>query len=140
MLSTEREDFVKSVLDATEGRGVRLLNDTLCGPYVARLAETLADRGIMFIHGALAGDNTVTLPVLTLVYRRAGIYGYSLINELRQPAALERARDRILGAIASGELPRPLIDEVFPFDRFRDAYARMRAGKQTGTIVVSLEQ
>ena len=139
VLSTEQPDFVATVMDVTSGRGIRLLDDTLCGSYVPQLAETLADQGIMFIHGALAGDNTVCLPVLTLVYRRAGIYGYSLINELRRPGALDRARDWVLARLARGELPPPTIDTVFPFVSVRDAYARLRAGKQTGKIIVSLE-
>jgi NADPH:quinone reductase-like Zn-dependent oxidoreductase len=140
VLSTEQNDFVAAVMQATGGEGVRLIDDTLCGPYVPKLAETLADKGILFIHGALAGDNTLSLPVLTLVYRRAGIYGYSMINELRRPGALERARDWVLAAIAKGELPPPTIDTTFPFKDVRAAYERMRAGKQTGKIIVKVEQ
>lgn len=140
VLSTESEDFAAAVMQATDGQGVRLIADTLCGPYVPKLAETLADQGIMFVHGALAGDNTLSLPVLTLVRRGAGIYGYSLINQLRRPGALERARDYVLAALASGDLPPPRIDRVFPFTHVREAYDRMRAGKQTGKIIVSLEQ
>jgi NADPH:quinone reductase-like Zn-dependent oxidoreductase len=140
VLSTEQEDFVAAVMQATDGKGVRLIDDTLCGPYVSILAQTLADKGILFIHGALAGDNTLSLPVLTLVYRRAGIYGYSMINELRRPGALERARDWVLAAIVKGELPPPTIDSTFPFQEVRAAYDRMRAGKQTGKIIVSVEQ
>ncbi|MGH8138537.1 MAG: zinc-dependent alcohol dehydrogenase family protein [Steroidobacteraceae bacterium] len=140
VLSTEQEDFVSAVMQATEGQGVRFIDDTLCGPYVPKLAETLADKGIMFIHGALAGDNTLSLPVLTLVYRRAGIYGYSMINELRRPGGLERGRDWVLNAISKGELPPPTIDMNFPFAEVRAAYDRMRAGTQCGKIVVSVEQ
>jgi NADPH:quinone reductase-like Zn-dependent oxidoreductase len=138
VLSTDQEDFVTAVIQATGGQGVRLIDDTLCGPYVPKLAETIADKGIMFIHGALAGDNTLSLPVLTLVYRRAGIYGYSLINELRSPGSLERARNWVLAAITNGELPPPTIDTIFPFNEVRAAYERMRAGKQTGKIIVSV--
>lgn len=141
VLSTERDDFATQVMAATGGQGVRLINDTLCGPYVATLSETLADKGIMFVHGALGGgDNTLTLPVLNLVYRRAGVYGYSLINELRTAGALERGRDFILAALARGALPPPKIDRVFDFEDFGSAYQRMREGKQTGKIVVSLER
>jgi len=136
VLSTEQADFIPAVMNMTDGKGVRLIDDTLCGPYVAMLAQTLHDNGILFVHGALAGDNTLTLPVLTLVYRRAGIYGYSLINELRRPGALERARDWVLAAIAKGELPPPTIDSTFPFTEVRAAYNRMRAGAQTGKIIV----
>jgi NADPH:quinone reductase-like Zn-dependent oxidoreductase len=138
VLSSEQADFVAAVMQATDGKGVRLIDDTLCGPYVPMLAQTLADQGILFIHGALAGDNTLSLPVLTLVYRGAGIYGYSMINELRRPGALERARDWVLAAIAKRELPPPTIDTTFAFREVRAAYDRMRAGKQTGKIIVSL--
>jgi NADPH:quinone reductase-like Zn-dependent oxidoreductase len=140
VLSTDRDDFAAEVMKVTDGLGVRLIDDTLCGPYVPRLAETLADKGIMFVHGALAGDTTLSLPVLTLVYHRAGIYGYSLINELRLPGALERARDFVLAALSSRQLPPPRIDRIFPFIEVRAAYDRMRAGRQTGKIIVSLEE
>lgn len=139
VLSTEQDDFIAAVMQATGGQGVPLIDDTLCGPYVAKLAQTLADKGILFIHGALAGDNTLCLPVLTLVYRRAGIYGYSMINELRRPGTLERARDWVLAAIADGGLPPPRIDTTFAFDEVRAAYDRMQSGQQTGKIIVTVE-
>jgi NADPH:quinone reductase-like Zn-dependent oxidoreductase len=138
VLSTGRDDLTDAIMQATDGQGVRLIDDTLCGPYVPKLAAALADRGVMFVHGALAGDNTLTLPVLTLVHRGAGIYGYSLINELRRPSALERARYFILAALADGHLAPPTIDSIFPFTEVRAAYERMRAGHQTGKIIVSL--
>jgi NADPH:quinone reductase-like Zn-dependent oxidoreductase len=140
VISTEQEDFPAQVMKATGGTGVRLIADSLCGPYVPKLAETLADRGILYIHGALGGTNDLTLPVLSLVHRAAGLYGYSLINELRRPGALERARERIEGWLASGELPPPLIDQEFAFKDVRAAYDRMRAGRQTGKIIVRVDR
>ena len=138
VLSTERDDFVAEVMRITDGQGVRLICDTLCGPYVSMLSETLADRGILFIHGALAGDNNFTLSALNLVYRRAGIYGYSLINELRQPGAIARGTAFVTDALAAGTLPMPIIDQTFPLDEVRAAYGRMRTGGQTGKIVVTV--
>nr|WP_047168638.1 zinc-dependent alcohol dehydrogenase family protein [Sphingomonas sp. Y57] len=139
VLSTERDDFVAEVMKATDGEGVRLICDTLCGPYVSMLSETMADRGIMFIHGALGSDdNMLSVPVLNLVYRRAGIYGYSLINELKHGERLARARDFVLEAVTTGKLPKPTIDSVFAFDDVKQAYDRMRSGGQTGKIVVQV--
>lgn len=139
VLSTERYDFVAEVMKATDGEGVRLICDTLCGPYVSMLTETLADQGIMFIHGALGSDdNMLSVSVLNLVYRRAGIYGYSLINELKHGERLVRARDFVLDAVTRGELPKPTIDRVFAFADVRQAYDRMRSGQQTGKIVVQV--
>jgi NADPH:quinone reductase-like Zn-dependent oxidoreductase len=139
VISTDDPEFVSKVNRVTEGQGVRLINDTLCGPYVPMLTETLSARGVIFIHGALAGDNQLSLPVLNLVHRGAGLYGYSLINELRRPGALDRARDFILAALADNRLPRPLVDRVFPFDQVRAAYDRLRQGLQSGKIVVSVD-
>jgi NADPH:quinone reductase-like Zn-dependent oxidoreductase len=139
VFSTEQDDFVAEVMRVTDGKGVRLICDSLCGPYVSMLTETLADKGIMFIHGALAGDNSFTLSALNLVYRRAGLYGYSLINELRDPGAIERGTSYILDALARQALPLPIIDAVFPMNDVKAAYDRMRQGQQTGKIIVSVD-
>ncbi|MES2496133.1 MAG: zinc-dependent alcohol dehydrogenase family protein [Pseudomonadota bacterium] len=139
VLSTGSPDFIVDVMKATDGKGVRLICDTLSGPYVATLTETLADQGIMFIHGALGSDdNMIHVPLLNLVYRRAGLYGYSLINELKDRERLIRARDFVWEAVVAGRLPRPTIDEVFPLNDVRKAYDRMRSGRQTGKIIVSV--
>jgi NADPH:quinone reductase-like Zn-dependent oxidoreductase len=139
VLATDDEELEAKIMRATGDTGVTLICDTLCGPYVPRLVRTLAPQGRMFIHGALAGDNTFTMQVLDLVHRGAGLFGYSLINELRRPGAVEKGSGFILDAMRAGRLPRPRIDQVFPFDEVRSAYARMRAGQQTGKIIVSLE-
>jgi NADPH:quinone reductase-like Zn-dependent oxidoreductase len=139
VLSTEDADFGEQVAAITGGDGVRLIADSLCGAYVPMLARTLADGGRMFIHGALGGSNTLSLPILDLVHRGAGIYGYSLINALRQPDALARGRDFVRRAVSAGKLPRPRIDRIFPFAQDRDAYSHLRGGSQTGKIIVSLE-
>lgn len=139
VLSTDQSDFVAAVASATDGAGVRLILDSLCGPYADLLAETLAPRGIMAVHGALGGaDNALSLDVIKLVHRGAGVFGYSLINELRDPAKLMRGRDFCLAAVADGRMERPRIDGVFPLDQVAAAYERMRSGAQTGKIVVTM--
>ena len=138
VLSTDDDDFIEQVMNVTQKDGVKLIIDGLGGPYVGTLAKTLAIEGILCIHGGLSGENDFELDVLELVYRQAGIHGYSLINELRMPGALERGRDYIVAAIAQGYLPPPTIDSVFKFSDFSDAYDRMKSGKQAGKIVVEL--
>lgn len=121
------------------GNGARLICDSMGGPFVAQLVDALADRGIMYVHGGLSGSNQLSIPVLSLVRRGAGLFGYSLINELRMPGALERGRDFVLDAIARGLLPAPTIDQVFPFSEVERAYARMKSGVQQGKIIVAMD-
>jgi NADPH:quinone reductase-like Zn-dependent oxidoreductase len=101
--------------------------------------DALAERGIIYVHGGLSGSNQLSFPVLSLVRRGAGLYGFSLINELRSPEAMKRGRDFVLDAIARGALPGPTIDRVFPFSEAQSAYARMRSGAQRGKIIVAIE-
>lgn len=140
VLSADQPDFTDRVMEVTEGKGVDLINDSLCGPYVAKLSEVLAFGGVMYVHGGLSGDNNFSMNILNLVHRQAGIHGYSLINELRIPGALERGCKFIADRIAKGELPPPTIDSVFPLEKIADAYRRMQSGKQVGKIVVAVSE
>lgn len=140
VLSTDEDDFIEQVMAATDGKGVDLINDALCGPFVEKLSKTLALGGVMFIHGGLSGHNDFSMNVLELVHRQAGIHGYSLINELRIPGAMERGCAFILDHIAKGDLAPPTIDSVFPLEEVADAYRRMQSGKQVGKIVVTVSE
>jgi NADPH:quinone reductase-like Zn-dependent oxidoreductase len=136
---TDTLDLAGEIKRITGGTGVRLICDSMGGPFVARLIEALADRGIIYVHGGLSGSNQLSFPVLPLVQRGAGIFGFSLINELRKPVSMQRGRDFVLEAIARGGLHAPTIDQIFPFSRTSEAYARMRSGAQRGKIIVSLQ-
>lgn len=138
VVSTGGEQAIEEIRAVTEGKGVRLICDSLGGTLSAKFAQTLADQGIIYVHGGLSGSNDLTIPALTLVHRGAGLYGYSLINELRKPGALERGRDFVLAAIADGILPKPTIDSVFSFDEAPAAYRHMQSGTQRGKIIVDL--
>lgn len=41
----------------------------------------------------------------------------------------------LAGLTADGIL-NPLVDEVYPFDRVRDAHARVDSGRKCGTVVL----
>jgi NADPH:quinone reductase-like Zn-dependent oxidoreductase len=138
VLPTDASNLAAEVRRITNG-GARLVCDSMGGPFVAQLVDALAERGIIYVHGGLSGSNQLSFPVLSLVRRGAGLYGFSLINELRSPEAMKRGRDFVLDAVARGALPAPTIDQVFPFSEAESAYARMRSGAQRGKIIVAME-
>lgn len=137
VIATEEEPIAQAVLKVTDGAGARLINDTIGGPFVAEYVEALAFGGTIYVHGGLSGSNEVRFPIVPLVRRRGALHGYSLINELRMADARERGRRFVTEGIATGTLPRPLIDSIFPMEQAADAYARMASGQQRGKIVVS---
>ncbi|MFI0420891.1 zinc-dependent alcohol dehydrogenase family protein [Spongiactinospora sp. 9N601] len=137
-IATAEEDVTAAIMSITGGEGVRLVSDGVGGGFVAEYVEALAFNGIAYVHGGLSGTNDVSFPILALVHRRAGLYGYSLINELRDPESLRRGIGFVTERIAGGSLGRPVIDRVFPLEEAASAYERMKAGRQRGKIVVTL--
>lgn len=137
IVATYGETLVDEVLETTGPAGVKLICDSVCGEQSGVYAQTLADQGIIYVHGGLSGSNQLAFDVLTLVRKGAGLFGYSLINELRKPGMLEKGRDYVLNAIAKKRLARPTIAKVFPFSQAPEAYEYMRQGGQEGKIIVS---
>ncbi|SDG99296.1 NADPH:quinone reductase [Sinosporangium album] len=137
-IATTEEDTTKAIMSITGGEGARLIADGIGGAFVADYIDALADKGIAYIYGALSGANDITFPVLPLVRRRAALYGYSLINETRDPAALARGVAFVTDLIADGVLHKPVIDRTYPLSEAPAAYDRMKSGVQRGKIIVTL--
>ncbi|WP_158578823.1 zinc-dependent alcohol dehydrogenase family protein [Spongiactinospora rosea] len=137
-VATAEEDVTAAIMSITGGEGVRLISDGVGGGFVAEYVNALAFNGIAYVHGGLSGTNDVSFPILSLVHRRAGLYGYSLINEVRDPESLRRGIAFVTERIADGRLGRPVIDRVYPLEEAVAAYERMKAGLQRGKIVVTL--
>jgi NADPH:quinone reductase-like Zn-dependent oxidoreductase len=53
--------------------------------------------------------------------------------------APERAEDlRLLAELAEAGLFKPVIDQVYPFERIVDAHARVETHRKRGNVVVTL--
>lgn len=136
VIATDHEPLAERVLDITAERGVRVVNDTIGGSFVARYVEALAEHAHVYVHGALLGEMEVKFPILALVRKAASLHGYSLINHTRDSRALARGKRFVTEALASGSLPPPRIDRIFGFDQAIEAYEYMESGAQVGKIVV----
>src|SRR5690606_9026461 len=51
VIATDEEDLVARVMEITGGKGARCAFDPVGGPYVDTLAQSLAERGILFVYG-----------------------------------------------------------------------------------------
>lgn len=138
VIVTDEENLVKRVMEITGGVGVNLVNDTIGGPFVDKYIEAIAEKATIYIHGGLSGTNLVSFQIVPLVRKKGMIHGYSLINETRDPAALERAKVFISEALANKRLPPARIDQIFFFGQAVEAYDYMRVGNQKGKIVVDV--
>jgi putative PIG3 family NAD(P)H quinone oxidoreductase len=129
-------DFVAACREATGGRGVDVVLDSIGAPYLARNLDALAVGGRLVLIGLMGGARA-EISLATLLVKRLGVLGSTL---RARPAAekggiVARFWQRFGARIEKGEL-RPRVDRVLPLERAGEAHRAMQASEHFGKIVL----
>ncbi|MFL9888632.1 zinc-dependent alcohol dehydrogenase family protein [Paraburkholderia agricolaris] len=130
-------DVGAEIMRTTADQGVRVVFDTIAGPFVGRYAGGVGGDAKIFLVGALGGELDIVCSILPLVRTGASITGYSIYNYHRRPDMFGRAKNFIQAALETKKII-PVIDRVFEFRQSLEAYAYLKAGVQRGKIVVAV--
>ena len=137
-LHTRQPDFLPAVLQATEGRGVQLVIDTVGGSVFAECVRSLAFQGRLAMVGYVDRQLKAELDLEALHAKRLTLFGVS--NKLRTPE--QRAepvpgfRADWLPLMADGRIA-PVVDRVFAFDQLASAKAAMENSEHLGKLVLA---
>lgn len=132
-------DFVQTVKEVTEGRGVQAVLDMVGGDYLPRNLQCLAEDGrhvsIAAQRGALAEvqlwhlmRNRLTLTGSTLRARSVA-YKSALATDIRS---------KVWPLMETGRM-RPVIDRVFSLKQAALAHRRLEEGEHVGKVVLEME-
>lgn len=131
-------DFVKEVLEATDGHGVNVILDMIGGSYLPRNLQALATEGRLVMiatQGGLKGE----VDVLRIMQRRLVVTGSTL--RARSVQFKEEIRAQLLQHVwpllENGRI-RPIVDKVFAFEDAGAAHAYMESGVHQGKIILEL--
>lgn len=136
VVATEEEDLVKEVMAITGGKGARLVFDPVGGPYVATLADAMAEEGILFIYGSLSNQPT-QFPHWPACFKGLSLRGWVASQIWNRPERMARATAYILDGIEQGRLD-PVIARSFPLDEIAEAHRFLESNRQVGKIVVTV--
>ena len=137
-LCTRAPDFGAAVLQASGGKGVHLVVNTVGGSVFAECVRVLAFEGRLATVGYVDGVLKAEIDIEALHAKRLTLFGVS--NKLRSPE--QRAQGvpafaaQILPMIADGRI-QPVLDRVFPFEQLAAAKAHMESNQQVGKIVLA---
>jgi len=129
--------FREAVAEATDGRGVDVVLDSIGAPYLADNLASLAVGGRLVLIGLMGGAKTeVNLGLL--LAKRLSVIGSTLrARPLAEKAALAGGFQARFGeALAAGRL-RAVVDRVWPMERIGDAHRAMKASEHFGKIVLT---
>jgi NADPH:quinone reductase-like Zn-dependent oxidoreductase len=136
VIATEEQDLVAEAKKLTGGKGARIVFDPVGGPTVAKLTMAMAERGILFLYGALSTEPT-PLPLMDVVGKSLTIRGYVLFEITGDPQRLERAKKFIVDGLSAGKL-KPVVAKTFPLEQIVEAHRYMESNQQVGKIVVTV--
>ena len=139
VIAYQESDAVEEVMKLTEGRGVRVVFDSVGGDLLPTLTRMTFTNGIIYVFGA-SGGQQASLPLIDYIRKMLTLKGWSPRKYLfLDDARLGQAVAFISDAINSGKLT-PAIDRVFDFDDIVEAHRYLESAQQFGKIVVRVQQ
>jgi putative PIG3 family NAD(P)H quinone oxidoreductase len=129
-------DFVAAAAQATGGRGVDVVLDSIGAPYLDRNLSALAVGGRLVVIGLMGGAKA-ELNIAGLLARRLSVIG----STLRARSAEEKAelvaafRARFGDALEEGAIV-PVVDRVLPLAEAGEAHRAMKASEHFGKIAL----
>jgi putative PIG3 family NAD(P)H quinone oxidoreductase len=131
-------DFATAAREATGGRGVDVVLDSIGAPYLERNLAALAAGGRLVLIGLMGGAKG-EINLALLLARRLHVIGSTLRARPEQEKARIAAgfRDRFGADLAEGRIG-PIVDRVLPLEEAPDAHRAMKASEHFGKIVLKL--
>ncbi len=120
-------DWVNAVRDATAGRGANLVIDSVGEAMWPGIVRSLAVLGRVVCYGATTGPRSET-DLRHLFWKQLTIMG----STMGSPAEF-----RAVMALVFAGTVGPVIDEVMPLDRIREAHQRLEDGGVFGKLVLT---
>ena len=137
VIATGEEDVCTRILEITGGEGARIIYDPVGGPLTEQYAGGMAKNAIVFLYGSMADMDTV-VPINEMIQQSAIMQPHSVYQYIDDPELRKEGVDYVLDALSEGKI-EPLVDRVFEFDNFRDAFEyQVAAKKRRGKLVIRI--
>lgn len=135
VVATAESDIVQEVMRITGGKGARVVFDPVGGPLVEKLANAMAEEGILFIYGSLSGQPT-PYPHWPAALKGLSLRGWVASSIWNKPERFARARELIVRGLTEGHL-KPVIAKTFALEEIVEAHRYLESNQQIGKIVVT---
>ena len=134
----KEDDWVAIAKEATGGKGVDVVLDSIGAAYLENNLAALANDGALVLIGLMGGAKAeVNLGLL--LTRRLKVLGSTLRTRTdeEKAAIVQDFLGRFGDDLATGEI-RPILHEVFPLERAPDAHRMLQASTHFGKVVLAV--
>jgi putative PIG3 family NAD(P)H quinone oxidoreductase len=133
------DDFVAVAKEATGGRGVDVVLDSIGAPYFEKNLACLALEGRLVIIGLMGGAKA-EIPLALLLLKRLRVIGSTLraLPEPTKAGIVAGFLEDFGPAVESGAV-RPIVDRVLPLAEAPEAHRVMKASSHFGKIILEVD-
>jgi len=136
VISSDTEDMVSRVKEATSGRGAALAFDCVGGPMFEKCLKSLAQLGRQ-INITSIGDRRVSFDLLDFYHHRLTLHGVD--SRSLDTVACARILNHLAPAFDSSTLRPPQIASTYGLTQAVDAYQKVENGSAHGKVVFLFE-
>ncbi len=129
-------DLAARASDAASSKPIRLGIDAVSGGATKRIADCVADGGVVVSYGSMSGDDPV-MSRAALGARGVTLTGFMLGRGLakRKPEAVRALYAGLAAKLRDGVLKAP-IDKTYPIEDIKSALAHAQRGGRHGKVLV----
>jgi NADPH:quinone reductase-like Zn-dependent oxidoreductase len=135
VIVTENERLGDRVSAITEGRGAKLIFDSVGGRTLDELGDIAANGAIVFLYGAF-DLGSAPVPMIPTITKELKLWGYMVFSVHGSPERLQRAFS-IYDTMLDKKI-RPIIDREFPLTEYAKAHGYLESNEQVGRVVVTV--
>ncbi len=136
LVNYRTHDFVPAALEATDGRGVDLILESVGGDVLGASFDCIAPLGRLISVGASAGSSSKRFRLHTLFEKGILVGGFTLgLWAQHHPELIEPIGERLMEALESGQL-QPAVGGVFTRDQSVEAHRFLGDRRSVGRTVV----
>ena len=138
VIDTASEDVRERIKALTDGRGADVIFDPIGGELFQASLRSIAWEGRLLVIGFASG-HIPQIPANLLLVKNAGAVGFYWGSYRKHdPARVRAAFEELLRWHGEGRI-MPLVSEVRPLARARDALERLLSRQSSGKIVLSID-
>ena len=135
-INYKQHDYEEVVKNLTHGEGVDAVFEMLGGEHTAKSLRCLRDFGRVIQYGTATGKQP-QLDLRAMYAKSAMVQGLWLTYLSQKREIIDPAWQQLSAWISEQKLT-PVIGEVFPLDRAREAYKLLADGKNYGKVVLKI--
>ncbi|MFV0559021.1 MAG: zinc-dependent alcohol dehydrogenase family protein [Enterococcus sp.] len=134
VIITSEENYLSRINEITQGKGSKLVFDSIGGTFIDDLASGMTNGGTIIEYGVLGGLEA-PLPVSQILSKGLSIRGFAVNEIVENEELFSKATDYVLSQIENGVF-KPKIAATFSLEDYQAAFEQLIKNDKLGRIIL----